>query len=281
MDQEELDERHQPPPADRRRRVLVADREDAPSASIDDAREDRRWRASRRLRRRTRSSSRSDPAVCGRSSARILPGPVPVARPRGEPAVEQPRRDLGLDEVLMLRRALAHRLRRCGPPGRRHQGRVEPVAADERLRRPVRGFEQPELPLESGQGEHPVVAQGRRELLGGEAVDLVPAVGDEVEHEAELPELLGELPHLVVAQPGGVPVERRRQVVGEHLVRDTRRGSPRRIGGRPRGRPSSSPSTAGRRTARRRVTWRSRSRSRPGPGSSPRASWAAPDPRRR
>ena len=88
--------------------------------------------------------------------------------------------------------------------------------------RSIGRLEQPELPLEPGEGEHPVVAQGCRELLGGESVDLVPAVRDEVEHEPQLPELHGELAHLVVAQPGRIPVERRRQVVGEHLLRDTR-----------------------------------------------------------
>ena len=45
-----------------------------------------------------------------------------------------------------------------------------------------------------------------------------PAVGDEVEDEAQLAQLLGELAHLLVAHAGGVPVERRRQVVGQHLV---------------------------------------------------------------
>ena len=52
----------------------------------------------------------------------------------------------------------------------------------------------------------------------GDAVDLVSAVGDEVEDEAHLAEFLGEGPHLVVGHAGGVPVERRGQVVGHHLV---------------------------------------------------------------
>ena len=59
-------------------------------------------------------------------------------------------------------------------PGCGHQGRVEPIPTDERLWRAVRGFEEPELPLEAGEGEHPVVAKGGRELLGRESVDLVP-----------------------------------------------------------------------------------------------------------
>ena len=130
----------------------------------------------------------------------------------------------------MLGRSATHRLGRRGPPGNGHQGRVQPVPTDEGLRRSIGRFEQPELPLEPGKGEHPVVAQGRRELLGGESVDLVPAVGDEVEHEPQLPELLGKLPHLVVAQPGRIPIERWRQVVREHLLRilvvDRQRESP-------------------------------------------------------
>ena len=44
-----------------------------------------------------------------------------------------------------------------------------------------------------------------RELLAGEAVDLVAAVGDEVEDEAELPELLGEAAHLLVGHAGACP----------------------------------------------------------------------------
>ena len=44
------------------------------------------------------------------------------------------------------------------------------------------------------------------------------AVGDEVEDEPHLAEFLGEGPHLVVRHAGGVPVERRGQVVGQHLL---------------------------------------------------------------
>ncbi len=53
----------------------------------------------------------------------------------------------------------------------------------------------------------------------GEAVDLVAAVRHEVEHEAQLPDLRREVAHLVLAHARRVPVEGRRQVVGEHLVR--------------------------------------------------------------
>ena len=146
------------------------------------------------------------------------PRPIPVARPCRQPLLQQPGRHLGLDQVLVLRGSLAHRLGRRGPPGSSHQRRIQPVTADERLRRPVGRFQQPELPLEAGEGKHPIVTQRRRELLRGEAIDLMARIRDEVEDEAELPELLREAPHLVVRQPGGVPVERGRQVVGQHLV---------------------------------------------------------------
>ena len=66
----------------------------------------------------------------------------------------------------------------------------------------------------------PSCLQGGGELLGRHTVDLVTAVGDEVEDEAHLAELLGEAPHLLVAHPGRVPVEGRRQVVGQHLLRE-------------------------------------------------------------
>lgn len=40
MDQEELDQCHESPPADRRGRVLITDREDAPTSAVHDAGED-------------------------------------------------------------------------------------------------------------------------------------------------------------------------------------------------------------------------------------------------
>ena len=49
---------------------------------------------------------------------------------------------------------------------------------------------------------------GLGKLLGRQAVDLVPAVGDEVEHEAQLAELFREPPHFLVAHARRVPVER-------------------------------------------------------------------------
>src|SRR5206468_7258472 len=75
-----------------------------------------------------------------------------------------------------------------------------------------------EFSLQAGEGEHAVLLEGHGELLGGEAVDLVTTVGDEVEHEAQLAEFLGKAAHFLVAHAGGVPTERRREVVGEHLV---------------------------------------------------------------
>jgi hypothetical protein len=69
-------------------------------------------------------------------------------------------------------------------------------------------LQQAERALQPCEGEHPVIAQRRGEFLGGEAVDLVAAVGDEIEHEAERSERLGEPAHLVVAETGRVPVER-------------------------------------------------------------------------
>ena len=86
---------------------------------------------------------------------------------------------------------------------------VGPRAADQGLRGPVRGLDQAELALESGQRQHAVLAECGRELFRRQTVDLVATVGDEVEHEAELAQFLRELAHLVVGHAGGVPVERR------------------------------------------------------------------------
>ena len=130
MDQEELDEGHQPPPPDRWRRVLVADREDAPAAAILDAGEDDIGQRFARVV----PDAKLEQVGSGRVGPQLDADPArptPVARPRREPPLEQPGRDLGLDEMLVLRRGLAHRLRRGRPSGDGHQRRVEPVAADE------------------------------------------------------------------------------------------------------------------------------------------------------
>ena len=82
-----------------------------------------------------------------------------------------------------------------------------------------RAIRQPHLALQPRQRQHAVLTQRGGELLGRHTVDLVAAVGHEVEDEAHLAEFLGEGPHLLVGHAGGVPVERRGQVVGQHLVR--------------------------------------------------------------
>ncbi len=94
-----------------------------------------------------------------------------------------------------------------------------------------------------------------------------------------LPELLGERAHLVVAHPGGVPVERGREVVGQHLVGVDRVDGVGELAGVVRGRRSWSPSTGCRRRAPPPATWRWRTGCRRAPGSSPRASWRARSPR--
>ena len=120
--------------------------------------------------------------------------------------------------MLMLGRALAHRLGGRRAPGGCGERGIAARPADEGLRCAVRRLDQAHLALQSGQRKHAVLPQRGGELLGGDAVDLVSAVGDEVEDEAHLAELFGEGPHLVVGHAGGVPVERRREVVREHLV---------------------------------------------------------------
>ena len=105
-----------------------------------------------------RARAAREPAVCGRSETRSLSGDAVVLAPDVEPLLEELRRDLGLHEVLELRRALAHRLRRRGATGERHERRVGARAADERLRRAVRRLEQAELPLQPREREHAVLA---------------------------------------------------------------------------------------------------------------------------
>ena len=118
------------------------------------------------------------------------------------------------------------------------------------------------------------------ELLGRDTVDLVPAVGDEVEDEPHRAELLGEPPHLVVAHAGRVPVERRREVVGQHHVGELGVDRLGELPGLGQIRGSRSPSRGCRRTAPRPATWRSRTECRRALGSSLRVSWRARSPRR-
>ena len=86
------------------------------------------------------------------------------------------------------------------------------------LRRSVRRLEEADPSLDLSQGQHAVFKEGCRELFGSDTVDLVATVGDEVEHESGLAEFLRKLAHLVVSHARRVPVERRREVVGKHLV---------------------------------------------------------------
>ena len=81
---------------------------------------------------------------------------VPLV-PQLEPFVEQPHGHLGLHQVLHLRRPLAHRSRGCRAPGGRHQRAIQARAADKRLRGLVGRLHQPQLALQTGQREHPVL----------------------------------------------------------------------------------------------------------------------------
>ena len=147
------------------------------------------------------------------------PGELVMRRPDAQPLLEQLRGHFGLDEVLVLRRAFAHRLGRGRAlPTTAMSAGVRARASHERLRRAVGRVDEADLPLQPGERQHAFLPQRRGELLGRQAVDLMAAVGDEVEDEPELAELFGEPLHLLVAHAGRVPVERRRQVVGQHLV---------------------------------------------------------------
>ena len=54
----------------------------------------------------------------------------------------------------------------------------------------IRRLQQPELALQARQSQHPVLPQGSRKLFRGQTIDLVTAIGNEVEYEAELAEFL-------------------------------------------------------------------------------------------
>ena len=105
------------------------------------------------------------------------------------------------------------------------------------------------------------------------------AVGNEVEDEAELAQFFGKALHLFVGHARGVPVERWRQVVGQHLVGElgmNRFGEFLRFVRDPRSR---FPSTEYPRMARRPETSRWRTRDRPAPGNSLRESSRVRNPR--
>ena len=120
----------------------------------------------------------------------------------------------------MLGGALPHRLGGRRTAGSRHQCRIEARTADQGLRRAVRGFDQPELALQARQRQHAVLTAGRWRTPRRQTVDLVSAVGDEVEDEAHLASSSGNCFISSSRHAGGVPVERWREVVGQHLVRE-------------------------------------------------------------
>ena len=178
----------------------------------------------------------------------------------------------------MLRGALAHGLGGRRAPGGGGQRGVAARSTDQGLRCAVGRLDQAHLALQASQRQHAVLLERAGELLGGDAVDLVPAVGHEVEDEAHLADLLGEPAHLVVAHAGGVPVERGGEVVGQHLVGVDGVDRVGELLGRRRDPRSSSPSRGCRRTAPRQAIWRSHTGCRRGSGSNPPASSPARSP---
>ena len=218
MEQVQLDERHEAAPTPPGRRGLLGEAQHAPPIAIADLRgsdlgDGQPVRADDAQVDAVRpGGARSEPH--GQRARR--PG---LAGPSHEPALQERRRCLDGDEMLVMGGRGTHRLGAGGPTGRGGQGGVQASPADEHLRGPIGRLAQAQSPLQPGQGEHAVALELGGELLCGEAVHLVAAVGDEVEDEAESAKLLGEVPHLFVAQARGVPIERRREVVGEHRVR--------------------------------------------------------------
>src|SRR5271165_6517723 len=111
--------------------------------------------------------------------------------------------------MLALGRSLAYSHGGGRTSGSRHQRGVQTGTANQRLRSTVRRLQQPELALQARQRQHSVLLEGSGELFGGEAVNLVSTVGDEVEDEPQLGQLFREALHLVIGHAGGVPVEGR------------------------------------------------------------------------
>mmetsp|Transcript_11096 Transcript_11096/g.25582 ORF Transcript_11096/g.25582 Transcript_11096/m.25582 type:complete len:591 (-) Transcript_11096:418-2190(-) len=75
------------------------------------------------------------------------------------------------------------------------------------------------LPLDHlGVGGHPARGKLLDEVVRDQAVGVEARERDELPHEPALPELVGERLDLLVGHAGGVPVERGREVVREHLV---------------------------------------------------------------
>jgi len=130
-----------------------------------------------------------------------------VLAPHRQPFLQQLLRHLGLHQMLMLGRALAHRLGGRRAAGGRGERGIAARPADEGLRCAVGRLNQTEFALQACERKHAVLFERGGEFLGGEAVDLVAAVGDEVEDEAEFAEFFGEAAHLLVAHSGGIPAE--------------------------------------------------------------------------
>src|SRR5262249_47017860 len=83
--------------------------------------------------------------------------------PKRQPILQQLLRHLGLDEMLMLGGALAHRLsRRRATRGGRECG-IAARATDQGLWCPVRGLDQAHLALQASQREHAVLPERGRE----------------------------------------------------------------------------------------------------------------------
>src|SRR5687768_9077938 len=113
--------------------------------------------------------------------------------PDVEPFLQHLRRELDLNLMLELGRAYAHRLCRCRSTRQRHQRGIGSRATDQCLRGAIRRLEKAELPLQAREGEHSILAEGGRELFARQTIDLMSAIRDEVEHEAELAELVREM----------------------------------------------------------------------------------------
>lgn len=76
--------------------------------------------------------------------------------------------------------------------GGRSQRCIATRAADQGLRCAVGRFDQAHLALQPSQRQHAVLPQRGGELLGSDAVDLMSAIGNEVEDEAHFPKLFGK-----------------------------------------------------------------------------------------
>jgi hypothetical protein len=126
----------------------------------------------------------SPPILSSSSSEPVLE--LVVLGPHRQPLLEQLLGHFRLDEMLMLGRAFAHRLGGGGASRRSQEGRVHARPADQRLRSLVGGLDEADFSLQAGERKHALLLEGGGELLGGDAVDLVAAVRNEVENVAHL-----------------------------------------------------------------------------------------------